>query len=551
MKMPFLDIFRKLKPEVKNDVQPEVENKHTPSAYSGNYICTVPFDGEKNLGELGPIVKYIPDYENLRHRSWQLFLDSDICQIVIRRLSMWVVGKGMKLQAEPQISVLDTEGISMTQEQSVKFGNSTEARWKIYASSTDADYHEEQNLNQLAYTAYLNSKVGGDVLVVLRYIDDAVKVQLIDGAHIVTPLEFNWQGDSTYLTPNGGKVRSGIEYDERMRPVAFHVRKGFNSYERIPVYGKKGGIKQAFLVSGFKYRLDNARAMPLLSVIMETAKKLERYKEATLATVEERAKITLAIEHQLGASGENPWDGARAKGMLGASGLGVKLSDDLPKDITGKELADNVAATTNKSAINLPQGSKITALDSKTEANFGAFMEPNIDLMCAAVQIPPDVAMQKYENSYSSSRAATKDWEHTLMVEREDFSGQFYQPIYNFWLEMEILKNKVRAIGYIDAIISKNSMAIAAYRYARWVGQNVPHIDPVKEVEAVRLKLGKAFDNVPLITLEAATEALNGGDFSTNIQQVAAEYKEADKLLEGIIETDNSHTNSQSKKTGD
>ena len=138
--------------------------------------------------------------------------------------------------------------------------------------------------------------------------------------------------------------------------------------------------------------------------------------------------------------------------------------------------------------------------------------------------------MSKYDSNFSASRAALKDWEHTLTVDRQRFAFQFMQPIYNFWLYIEILKNNIQAPGYLKALAEGNLMVIESYTNSRFVGSNVPHIDPVKEVTAERLKLGLTGASIPLTTVEAATESLNEGDSDANMAQYALELEESKKL---------------------
>jgi capsid protein len=154
----------------------------------------------------------------------------------------------------------------------------------------------------------------------------------------------------------------------------------------------------------------------------------------------------------------------------------------------------------------------------------------NSDALCAAIQIPPEVAKSKYDSNFSASRAALKDWEHTLYVKRDEFSFSYYQPVYNLWLHIEIFKNKVQATGYLKAFLEKNRMVLDSIRTATWIGANVPHIDPVKEVTAERLKLGSTGDAIPLTTVEDATTALSGGDSDSNMRQYAKELEESKKL---------------------
>ena len=504
----------------KEDVFADKQAFNNPTRAVGSW--TVSYDGEKNLGEMGIIKNYLIDYDSLRARSWQLYLESEVCQMVFRRYSKWVIGNGLKLQAEPQKEVLSSEGIKTFK--SEDFNKTVESRWKVFSNSKMSDFSNIQSLNLIAKEAFMNAIVAGDCLVVLRYVDGVVKVQLIDAAHVVSPNNFSFRGND-YIAPNGNRVRSGVEIDAAGKHVAYYVRKyGFET-ERIEAVGKKSGVLMAFLVYGLEYRIDNIRGIPLISSVMESAKKLDRYKEATVGSAEERQKIAYSIEHTSDSTGESPLLERAAK----ANGYS-QANTGLATTIDGNVLADNIAVTTNKQTFNMPIGSSLKSLESKNELYFAEFYNTVLGLICAVVGIPPEVALSKYDSNFSASRAALKDWEHTLQTERKDFADQFYQPIYNFWLETEILKNKVQAIGYLNALKTKNIMALEAYRNSRWVGANVPHIDPLKEVLAEREKLGEAGKHLPLTTLEAATEALNGGESNSNLAQYSTELENAEIL---------------------
>jgi capsid protein len=127
-----------------------------------------------------------------------------------------------------------------------------------------------------------------------------------------------------------------------------------------------------------------------------------------------------------------------------------------------------------------------------------------------------------------------KDWEHTIRVKREDFTRQFYKPYYDLWLDVQVLAGTISAPGYLGLMRTK-STAYEAYQFCRFTGENIPHIDPLKEVQAERAKLGD--QNTPLTTFEAATEAVNGGDYSANAAQYKREKELAEKL--GIIKEEN------------
>lgn len=498
----------------------EVEALTMPRVGTYNEIITWSFDGEKNLGQVGPAKNYSLDYGTLRVRSWQSFIESELTQTIIGRYLTWVIGSGLKLDSQPSVKALETEGVKVDP---LLFQNKIEPRWKVYTDGKTMDYASQRTFKKIAKTAYKNAIVGGDCLVVLRVVKGQVKIQLIDGANVVTPLG---RSADVYKT-SGNRVIDGVEINARGEHVAYHIKKpgiGFET-QKINARGSSGRLV-AFMIYGNEYRLNETRGMPLIGCMLETMAKLERYKEAVVGGAENRANIAFTIEHGVTSTGENPLLGAMARAQ------NADQADQIPTTIDGKVLQDTVSAAVQNNVINMPNDAKLNMHAPGMEIAFADFYTPNIDLVCAAIEIPPNVAFSKYDSNYSASRAALKDWEHTLHVKRDDLGSQFYQPIYNLWLDVQVLSNKVNLDGYVTALQQKDEFVLDAMRTARWTGANVPHIDPLKEVKAEREKLGPEGANVPLTTPEKATEALNEGDFNTNsekFKEQVADYSIAPK----------------------
>jgi len=488
-----------------------------PSQSMGNHFALTRkvFDGEKNVGEIGPLTQYDLFYAGIRMRSWKAYMDSEIAQTVLNKFALWIVGSGLKLNSIPEKRALAMEGINLSDD---SFEESAEYRFKVFSEMKSVHYYGLKNLNELAWDAVINSYIAGDCLVILRYTDKAgITLQLIDADNIQSP------GSEYMFTTlqNGNKVRNGIEKDPDGQIVAYYVRKDFLSYERIPA--KSGEFTTAFMVFGKKYKMGDDRGVPLITVVLEKIAKMDRYSEATLGSAEERSKIALQIVHDQNSTGENPFtDDIRKARDIDNTARGT-FQRELPYDTENNPLANKIAATTNKQVFNMPNGSELKALESKNELYFKDFFTVNIDLICACIGIPPNVAMSKYDSNYSSSRAAIKEWEHTTKVERERFASQFYQRIYNFWLDIQILSGKIKAQGYLEARLQGNNFILTSYQLARWVGPKVPHIDPLKEVQAERLKLGDMGANIPLTTVESAIESLGGNDSDDTMMQFAIE----------------------------
>lgn len=519
MKIFGLEIVRSK--EVEEPIQQEIVHQEEPKANyqtgTWNTLYVQSYNGEKNLGEMGALTKYLIDYEALRMRSWKSYLDSEVTQTVLNKFVMWTIGKGLRLQCEPVAEVLKMENINLDKE---RFNDEVEARFRVVSRSKMLDYSGQKSLNKIAVEAFKNAKIGGDILVVLRVVKGNLKVQLIDGSHLLT------SSVMIDTVKEGNTFCNGIEMDSTGKHVAYHVRDTKDLFKSNRIPAEINGLKMAFLVYGLRYRLDNHRGLPVISAVLETISKLERYKEAAVGAAEEVNKIAFQVVHQAYSDGQNPMAKQLARAFDSSS-----TGENLPADAAGIQLAKTVAVTTNKQAFNNPVGAEIKPMNGGNQTlHFKEFYGTNVNAATAATGIPPEVALSKYDSNFSASRAALKDWEHTLIVERDFFTEDFYQPIYNAWLHIEILKNKINAPGYLLAFKENNEIVIESYRTCRFAGAPVPHIDPLKEVEAERMKLGKSAENIPLTTVEAATEALNSGDSDSNMEQFADEYKNAVSL---------------------
>jgi capsid protein len=479
-------------------------------------IISEPYNGEKNAGELGAIKNYIPDFQSLAGRSWQAYTESEIAQLIIHNFMLWTVGTGLKFKSEPENDILDKTGLK-----SSDFIKVTESRFNLHLNSKRATNTRNKTFHQLAYEAKKQAIVGGDCLIILDYgrqeeRNKTVCARIIDGYYVKSPV--------TDRSPETGNfISNGVEINKYGEPVAYYVvLDDLMKYERVSAYTSTGTL-QAFLVFGLEYRVDTYRGLPLLSAVLETIKKLDRYKEATVGSAEERSKIPYSVEHSNFSTGEDPLQKLKV-----AAGHGLDPGTEKLTNALLKATASNLAYTSGKTVYNMPIGATLKSLDSKNDLYFKEFYTVNFEMLCATIGIPPEVALNKYTSSFSSSRGANKNWEHKILFERRKIELEIYQPFYNLWLEMEIYNNRVKAPGYVIAKNMDDYMIIEAYQKSRFIGAKMPFIDPLKEVQAARAKLGD--QTTPLATYEQVTEELNGGDWETNICQAAIEKEKSINL---------------------
>lgn len=514
------------------------------TVYQGDYtyghsypIVNKNWDGEKTLGELGVVVRNIPDYQKLRLRSYHAYATIDTVKIIASKFFYWTIGVGLKLQAEPNRTVLESEGINNGADVYAKFQKMVESRFMVYANSKECDYLKEKNLHELALDAYQGEFLGGDMLVIVRFDDNGPNIQLLSGDHVCNP----GLDEISKVEERKNYVEHGIEIDEKGAHVAYFVKikqkNDVDKYERIPAKGVKSGKRLAWLISGKKICPDHLRGVPAMAQSLEKINKLDRYTEAAVGKAEQAAKIVFTIEHEAFSDGENPLESI----VNGKKFPGMKTTPSVSNEermVLADGLSNRIAETTTNSTFNMGNGASLKAFGTDIETNFGEFHGTVFKSISAGVDVPPEVAMQEYNSNYSASRAAINSFGYIIVINRQKFANDFYIPFYKLWLEWQILNKKITAPGYIENIT--NFMVTESYTQCRFTGKNMPHIDPLKEIKAVREMLG-VDGATPLISREQAVEMLNAGQWDENFMKYMEE--------EGIIPEEEVEEETDSPKT--
>lgn len=491
--------------------------------YSQQYpILTRKFDGEKTPGELGVIFNSIPDYNAIRLRAYDAELRTDLVRIITDRFFKWTVGSGLKLQSEINKELLRSSGID---ENFIDLQENIEARFSIYSKSKFSDYSRMTNLHEKAMEVKRTSFVGGDCLVVCRIEKEGVNVQVVDGNHIKNPSDYS---EFSKVKDRGNYLKHGIEFNKRGEHIGFYVctlhLDNQESFEYIPAYGSNTKIKLAWLVYGEKNRVDHVRGVSCIASILEKVNKLDRYTEAAVSKAEQAANIAYTIEHDNTSTGESPVEkvlSQKAK-LIGNIPDGYSLADGL---------ANRITESTSNQTFNMPIGSSLKSFGTNIETDYAGFESAIFNKLCASVGVPAEVALQMYNSNYSASRAAINAWGYIIELSREKIADDFYRPFYKIWLLNEILQNKIEAPGYVKGLLKDDFMVTDSYSQCRFIGKNMPHIDPLKEVKAIRSMLGDMTKGEsPLINYEQATEMLNAGEWSENYSKYLEEDKKIIKL---------------------
>jgi len=232
---------------------------------TNNPILTDVWDGEKTPGELGAVLDTYPDHLKIRLRAYDMHLKTDIIRIITGKFFKWVVGSGLKLQSEPNKTVLELSGIT---EDYPTLQKNTEALFNLYASSKYSDYSKNDWLHKKANEAFQTAFLGGDCLCIIRYDKYGPNIQVIDGQQLCDPLQLD--------DDNGKIIKDGIEMNAKGEHIAFWVNvKGKDEPKRVAAYSN--GTLRAWMIYGSKARIDHHRGISCIASILEINLGVKRY----------------------------------------------------------------------------------------------------------------------------------------------------------------------------------------------------------------------------------------------------------------------------------
>lgn len=100
-------------------------------------------------------------------------------------------------------------------------------------------------------------------------------------------------------------------------------------------------------------------------------------------------------------------------------------------------------------------------------------------------------------------------------MQRDWFSDDFCQPVYEEWLAEAVARGRIIAPGFFTDPARRK-----AYTGCAWNGPARTNLNPVQEVEAAIKRVDACFS-----TAAEETAQMTGGDFNRNIRQRAMEAK--------------------------
>lgn len=454
----------------------------------------------------------------LRARSSDLYCNTPIGAAVLNTPRNAVIGAGLKISPK-----IDYEALGMTQEEAKEWQRNTRREFALWADGVDCDLYRKHNFYDMQDIVYLNYLIDGDSWAAFKYRKPTannpycLRLQLFEASRICNPESCSnlslLSYESVLMTneTNGNTIINGVEVDSDGAVVAYWIanRTPYDlvnsgkqlTWKRVEAFGRRTGMPNVLQVS-HEERPEQYRGVPYMAPVIEVIKQVCRYANAELMAAVIKAYFAIFLTSKDGG----PNDIRDALDAYNDKPSGMSYEDK-------REILNGI--NLDMGSVNLlPDGVDVKAVDgSRTMSTFEPFTSTLFTQIGAACNVSADVIMNRFQASYSASRAALMQAAATFKTRRSWFVRDFCQPVYEAWLAEAIAIGRIKAPGYgSDPKITK------AWSRAEWFGPTMGLLDPVKEITAAAMKRKYGFS-----TGEREAAEISGTDYDDNIAQLASE----------------------------
>lgn len=452
----------------------------------------------------------------LRNRSADLVCNSPLGSSAIGTLRSNVIGAGLMLSPK-----IDYRLLGLTAEEAKEWQRNALREFNLWASSTACDLYRKNNFFDMQDMAYMSYLVDGDGWAAIKYRRPlpnnpyCIRIQLFEASRVCNPNSAGSYGSPSYgdvemkNKKNGNRIINGVEIDTDGAVVAYWVanRVPFDltnpiaklKWQRVKAFGRLSGRPNVLQIS-HEERPEQYRGVPLLAPVIEVMKQVSRYTNAELTAAIVKSFYTLFFTSDNG----------------NASDLNDVLNSTYD-DSASMNAEDLSHIEVGAGTLNLlPPGIDVKSMDaSRSMSTFEPFTNVLISQMGAAIGIPAEVLLSRFQGSYSAARGALLQASSVFKTRRKWFARDFCQPVYEAWLAEAIAIGRIVAPGYgTDPVITK------AWSSADWFGPVMGMLDPVKEVNGAALRVKYGFSSG-----EKEAAELTGTDYDSNIDQIAIEQQ--------------------------
>ena len=450
----------------------------------------------------------------LRQRSRDAYMGIPTASAALKTMRTNVVAGG--LMPSPQI---DADYLRLTNEQAEALQAQILREFALWADTPVCDADRVDNFYKLQQLAFLSYLMNGDAFALLPMKEQpgqpySLRVRVIEADRVCSPDSYD------RLVPcevKGRRVHSivqGVETDADGMVIAYWIcnqhplsslsnQAGALEWTRVEAYGSSGRPNVLHVMN--RERAGQRRGVPVLAPVLEALKQLGRYTEAEITAAVISAMFTVFIQSATVQNGKPIGEALPPEQLIDAQDQGTI------------ELGNGAIVALN------PGETVEFAKPEHPNSGYDAFFNAMVKEIGAALEIPPEVLEKQFTQNFSSARGSLNEFWRTCGMQRDWFSDDFCQPVYEAWLAEAVARGRIKAPGFFgDPAIRK------AYADCKWNGPSRTALNPSQEVEAAIKRVDAGFS-----TAEEETAQLTGGDYNRNIRKraiEAARKREVDKI---------------------
>ena len=439
-------------------------------------------------GNPGAVAAMLATSAELRGKSRDLVRRNAWAQAGIEAFVANAVGTGIKPQ-------------SLSGDE--RFKAEVQALWRDWVEEADAAGQTDfYGLQSLACRAMLE---GGECLIRLRSrrLEDGLSVplqlQLLEPEHL--PISLNAD------LPSGNVVRSGIEFDNMGRRVAYHLYRSHPEDGRLAPMSGQGGIDTVRIdakeiIHLFRVlRPGQVRGEPWLSRALVKLNELDQYDDAELVRKKTAAMFAGFVTRQ------NPEDNLMGEGT--ADSQGISLAGLEPGTLQILEPGEDIKFSD----------------PADVGGSYSEFLRTQFRAVAAAIGITYEQLTGDLSGvNYSSIRAGILEFRRRCeMVQHGVLVHQMCRPVWAAWMKQAVLASALTAPGFVRGGPDRRRQYLAV----KWIPQGWQWVDPEKEFKAMLLAI-----RAGLISRSEAISAF-GYDAEDVDREIAADNQRADDL--GLI----------------
>lgn len=475
---------------------------------SGGYgFGTSMTSGQKYPGGLSASgMRRVFDHHKTRRNIRDAMYDSVEGRGMATRFADTIADTGLKAKLEP-----DTQILGITADAAEEWSKKVSAGFDMFMSSKSSslDGHNNGYQNQWLYA--FSQQRDNDMYVRLSYSDDPELISPIQ-LQFIDPDQISGYG---YTSTDGAApiLNTGINYNDRGQEISYDIVTWVGKEWKKVTVPRKAPGGRIMMLHGFRPEYAGQRqGYALYTHLLQEFEDVTSLKQAHIQkAINQSSWVFYTKPSKDAPSSSGIGDMANAAVGPVADFMQASAIDGLSLDELNAFTANIVPEFSNRQPgslwnMSMQGGEDMKAVEQTAPADkFAEYVESVVSSMASSAGMPIEVLLMKFGQNYSASRATLVLFWRIVNMWRAEMEADFLNPLLEMWISEEIAAGRISAPGWSDPRLR------AAWSKCRWIGSQVPNIDPKKEAEAcaIRATLGAE-------TLEDIALGFNGSDAEAN-----------------------------------